>query len=400
MELCTGGTLLERVKTNGTGGKFSENVAAPVMRQILQAVNYMHKLMICHRDLKLENFLFVSKDPVDKAPLKMIDFGLACRCRDGQKLSVVTGSALYIAPEVIESRYDQRCDLWSCGVIMYILLSGQIPFHAQTRTELFNKIRLGRFSLATPLWEPISTHVKGLLRGLMEMKPESRLTAHFALKHPWVCACDTVEPNSDLSIPSVSSIREGFAAYGTKGQLAQVALRVCARQLDEHKLAGIQRAFARMDKDGDGRVSPEELEAGFRAAGTHISRADLMALVNAVDANGNGVIDYTEFLAATLEQEAHLQEDICRKSFQVFDLDGNGTISSEELRLLLAVRRGVRRNIPCCGSVGTDVAGQLMREADKNRDGSIDFEEFKAILLDATTLHQDTVAPGSFRAII
>jgi calcium-dependent protein kinase len=143
MELCAGGGLAERLSKEGY---FSEVQVAGLMRQILRTVAYMHKKGICHRDLKPENFLFLTTEPIERNVLKIIDFGVSCTFEAGQSIKDKAGTPYYTAPQILDGRYTEACDLWSCGVIMYIMLSGVPPFPGKSDTEVWGKIKRGNFA--------------------------------------------------------------------------------------------------------------------------------------------------------------------------------------------------------------------------------------------------------------
>merc|ERR1740138_1913599 len=183
MELCSGGELFDRIIESG---HFTEVQAAILMQQIVRAIYYMHESHTCHRDLKPENFLFMTKEPIDKNLLKIIDFGLSCQFTLGQVLTTKAGTPYYVAPQVLAGKYDQLSDLWSCGVIMYVMLCGYPPFFGETDAEVLSKVRLGNFSFNAADWKNVSEDAKALIRMLLKMNPRDRYTAEQALNHMWV----------------------------------------------------------------------------------------------------------------------------------------------------------------------------------------------------------------------
>jgi len=130
MELCTGGELFHAISK---ARRLCEQDTAIVMDQMLRAVLYLHRLCICHRDLKPENFLFLTNRPINSNVLKLIDFGLSVACSPEEELTEVVGTASYVAPQVLFRKYNNQCDLWSCGIIMYIMLCGHPPFRGRNR---------------------------------------------------------------------------------------------------------------------------------------------------------------------------------------------------------------------------------------------------------------------------
>jgi tRNA A-37 threonylcarbamoyl transferase component Bud32 len=155
-ELCTGGELFDRIikKTETEEGRYSERDAAKVMKRILEGIEYCHNVHnICHRDLKPENFLFLTPNGDDD--IKIIDFGLSRFEEANTAMTTRVGTPYYIAPEVLGRHYDKACDLWSLGVITYILLSGYPPFYGDNDQEIFNSVRAGVFEFSSPEWDGI-----------------------------------------------------------------------------------------------------------------------------------------------------------------------------------------------------------------------------------------------------
>jgi serine/threonine protein kinase len=189
-DLCQGRELFDRIveksSENNVWPCFAEDAAARTMYQILSAVSHMHERGIVHRDLKPENILFETTD--EDSPVKIIDFGLSRRHNEvvDRPMSSLVGSPYYVAPEVLRKRYDRSCDLWSVGVISYILLSGYPPFNGATNRETHESVLRGRYEFHTGDWKDISPEAMDFVRRLLQMDPRRRMTAHQALSHPWI----------------------------------------------------------------------------------------------------------------------------------------------------------------------------------------------------------------------
>uniref|UniRef100_A0A0E0MMH2 non-specific serine/threonine protein kinase n=1 Tax=Oryza punctata TaxID=4537 RepID=A0A0E0MMH2_ORYPU len=177
MELCAGGELFDRIVSKGY---YTEKQAAEVARIIVSVVESCHSLGVMHRDLKPENFLFVSSE--EDAPLKAIDFGLSMFFRPGEMFTDVVGSTYYVAPEVLRGNYGQEADVWSTGVIIYILLCGVPPFWAATKQGVFDKVLHGKLEFEADPWPNVSEGAKDLLRKVLVRDPKERLTAHQVLR--------------------------------------------------------------------------------------------------------------------------------------------------------------------------------------------------------------------------
>jgi calcium-dependent protein kinase len=182
-ELCTGGELFDKIVDVKF---FSENVASNIMRQLLSAVAYCHENGVIHRDLKPENILIENSEEKDKDffHIKVIDFG-TCEIFKKKKLTEQIGTSFYIAPEVIKNSYNEKCDLWSCGVILYILLCGSPPFYGKNEKEIFKKIIEGNFTFRHKIWNKISNEAKNLVLKLLQVNPNKRLSAKEALEDIW-----------------------------------------------------------------------------------------------------------------------------------------------------------------------------------------------------------------------
>jgi len=183
MELCAGGELLALILESG---QHSEGQAARIMLQVCQALEYMHSQGVCHRDIKHENILFERRSSIEDNSIKIVDFGLACKWESGEVLKEATGTLLYMAPQVLECRYDISADLWSCGVLLYVLLCGYAPFPYGTEQQMVTCIRRGNFSFAPADWAGVSEDAKALIRSLLKMNPHDRFTAKQACGHSWL----------------------------------------------------------------------------------------------------------------------------------------------------------------------------------------------------------------------
>eukprot|EP00927_Polykrikos_kofoidii_P051922 TRINITY_DN4569_c0_g3_i1.p1 TRINITY_DN4569_c0_g3~~TRINITY_DN4569_c0_g3_i1.p1 ORF type:complete len:327 (-),score=41.62 TRINITY_DN4569_c0_g3_i1:32-1012(-) len=181
MELASGPELFDRVIESG---KFTEKTTVHCMRQILGAIHHCHERNICVGCPRLEDIMCMTHDEMDKVKLKLIDFGLSARLEPGTYLSATCGTPFYVAPQILAGRYDCKCDLWSCGVITYVLLCGYPPFFGETDVDVLAKVRLGNYSFNAADWKGNSDEAKDLIRSLLKMNPTDRFSADEAVK--WV----------------------------------------------------------------------------------------------------------------------------------------------------------------------------------------------------------------------
>eukprot|EP00386_Alphamonas_edax_P013436 GDKI01041499.1.p1 GENE.GDKI01041499.1~~GDKI01041499.1.p1 ORF type:complete len:517 (+),score=140.52 GDKI01041499.1:243-1793(+) len=363
MELCTGGELFDRIIEKV---HFTEKDAARLMKQILSAIFYCHSNNIMHRDLKPENFLFLNKEA--QSPIKIIDFGLSCRFAQGQVMTTKAGTPYYVAPQVLAGKYDEACDLWSCGVIMYILLCGYPPFYGETDADVLSKVRVGAYSFNPADWKSVSEEAKDLIRKLLKMNPKERLSAQAALQHPWIV---NLAANSQ-DVPLTHGMFDNLRSFRALNKLKKAALTVIAQHLNETDIENLRQIFQALDKDNSGSLTVAEIREGLNRLGREVP-ADLQQIIEEVDSDGSGVIDYTEFIAATIDRRQYIQEDVCWAAFRVFDLDGNGKISQDELKHMLGMK-------DIEDAVGAHTIKALLSEVDTNGDGEIDFDEFLAMM--------------------
>jgi len=182
MELCEGGELLDRIiNTQG----LPENDVKCVMSQAFGAVEHMHGRRITHRDLKFENFLFLTQGAISSTILKTVDFGLACLFTPGVLMTKKVGTTMYMAPEVLLEKYDHGCDLWSLGILMFCLLSGKFPFNEETNEGMAAKILKCRYWFPPGRWSRVSSDAKGLIKKLIVKRPQDRFSARECLRHKW-----------------------------------------------------------------------------------------------------------------------------------------------------------------------------------------------------------------------
>ncbi|KAG8048695.1 hypothetical protein GUJ93_ZPchr0009g585 [Zizania palustris] len=364
MELCAGGELFDRIVRKG---HYTERQAAELARVIVSVVESCHSLGVMHRDLKPENFLFVGNE--EDAPLKTIDFGLSMFFRPGEVFTDVVGSPYYVAPEVLRKSYGQEADVWSAGVIIYILLCGVPPFWAETEQGIFEQVLQGSLDFESDPWPIVSEGAKDLLRQVLVRDPKKRLTAHQVLCHPWLQMSGSA-PDKPLDSAVLSRLRQ----FSAMNKLKKMALRVIAETLSEEEIAGLKEMFKMMDTDNSGQINYEELKAGLERVGANMKESEIYQLMQAADIDNSGTIDYGEFIAATLHLNKVEREDHLFAAFQYFDKDGSGYITSDELQ-------------QACDEFGIEDVRleDMIGEVDQDNDGRIDYNEFVAMMQKSST---------------
>lgn len=366
MEYCKGGELFYSIST---GGYFTEVQAAHIMHQLLSVVAYIHDLGIVHRDLKPENILLEDKETT--YDVKIVDFGAAARLGPSGRLSGTIGTSYYIAPEVIHGTYNEKCDIWSCGVIMYILLTGKPPFSGSDDKEILEKVRAGVYSLDIPEMQNVSKDAVALLKKLL-CPQTARFSAKQALVHPWIQTMSVHEfRRSDVSV--MTNVLINLKSF-TQGKKLKEAVQtfIATQLLSTQETKELREVFREIDKNGDGKLSRQELlDEYLKTMDLESAQAEVDQVMARVDTDHSGFIDYTEFLRASLDMKKVLNANNLEMAFSMIDEDGSGKISAAELQKLLGGES------LCDDQVWKQIIGQV----DQNGDGEIDLKEFKDIVL-------------------
>uniref|UniRef100_A0A0D6QWJ4 non-specific serine/threonine protein kinase n=1 Tax=Araucaria cunninghamii TaxID=56994 RepID=A0A0D6QWJ4_ARACU len=365
MELCEGGELFDRIVARG---HYTERAAAVVTKTIVEVVQVCHKHGVMHRDLKPENFLFANKK--ENSPLKAIDFGLSVVFKPGERFSEIVGSPYYMAPEVLKRNYGPEVDVWSAGVILYILLCGVPPFWAETEQGVAQAIIRSVIDFKRDPWPKISDQAKNLVRQMLEPDPKRRLTAEQVLEHTWLQNAKKA-PNVSLG----ETVRSRLKQFSVMNKFKKRALRVVAEYLSVEEVAGIREMFNMFDTDKNGSITLEELRAGLHKLGQQANEADIQMLMEAADVDGNGSLDYGEFVAVSIHLHRMGNDEHLHKAFSFFDKNGSGFIEIDELRETL---------LDDLGENDTEAMNDIIREVDTDKDGRISYDEFAAMMKTGT----------------
>ena len=359
MEECKGGEVFDRIIEHIQSKKmYSEKEAANMFLQVMSSIEYCHNNGICHRDLKPENLLYLNSGSEIDNPIKVIDFGLS-QIFSNRKLKTKVGTAYYVAPEILKGDYTEKCDIWSAGVILYIFLSGDPPFNGPSDSAIYSKIAQMKFSFPDKKWKNVSNEAKDLILHMLAPEKE-RYTAKQVINHPWFKNASNI-PLTDLNFDS-----NFFENYLHGSPLKKVSLLFIASRLDENEIKDLKKVFEAFDREKDGQISIDELQKGLlQLKSTRFNNEEILNLFKTIDVDKNGRIDYTEFLAATLQERNYLQKEKLYEAFCVFDKDNSGHISKKELMEVLKTQKTQEGEIE-----------KYIKAADKNGDGVIDYKEF------------------------
>jgi len=369
MECCEGGELYARLQKRIV---FPDADAADATRQMFRAVDYLHARNIVHRDLKLENFLYDSDAP--DALLKVIDFGFAHVWNPATLMKAPCGSVSYVSPDVLSGKgYTNKCDLWSLGVIVFMLLAGYAPFSGDAQS-MKRLIKAGQVDWSRPgNWSEVSQDARDFVKKLLTRDPAERLDANAALSHPWLTQMASLHAphRPTLGTEVLLSLRR----YAGASRMRRAALQLLAQELEPDETRELRELFLGLDGDNTGTVSLRELtdairgrRAGAGGEGTDaeegywsylllwparmtrveprppvspqcaLRRApskEIADVFHVLDANGDHEVYYSEFLAATLEARSRLREDAVRRTFRRLDVDRSGAIGAADLQRVI-----------------------------------------------------------------
>ncbi|RLN42011.1 calcium-dependent protein kinase isoform 1-like [Panicum miliaceum] len=281
----------------------------------------------------------------------------------GKVFTEVVGSPYYIAPEVLQNHYGPEAEIWTAGVILYVLLSGVPPFWADTRRGVYDKIQDGHFDLESEQWQRISDSAKDLIRKMLCPCPSERLKAPEVLQHPWIC--DNGLATDLTRDPTVSRLNKLSAT----NKLKKLALQVIAEHLSEQETARLREMFKAMDTENRGVITLGELKEGLRRYCSVFKRTEINGVMDAPDSDTTTSIHWEEFIAATvplgkIEHKEHLMP-----TFTYFDKDGNGYITVDKRQ-----KPQVEQNMEDA------FLEEIILEVNQNNDGQTNYSEFVTMM--------------------
>ena len=359
---------------------FDEINAARIFKQIMNAINYLHSMNIAHRDLKPENIMMTKNDSLD---LKIIDFGFAITIPPGKREKSMVGTPYYIAPEVLKRNYNEKCDIWSMGVILYILLCGYPPFNGKNNRELYNEIQFREPDFSGEEWENVSPDAKKLIKMCLIKDMNKRPSAKEILKNRWLkINGKTLSSNLSQSFAKSfnTSVVKKMAFFVKENKLKQAVMKFITTQFDlEKEEEELRKIFKQFDTNNDGIITQKEFRTQLiKVYGENNSEEITRKIFPKIDVDKSGEISYNEFLTCLIDNKKILTVDKLDKAFKLFDKDNSGKLSVKEIKHVFG---------------GTDKQWKkIFSEVDKNNDGEVDFEEFKILMMGwNTTVHEEEV---------
>ena len=370
MDKCNGPNIIQAILEKIQKGEtFGEKEAAVIFKQLVSVLSYCHSQGICHRDLKPENILYFNKNP--DSPIKVIDFGLSkifgeikplMRGNKIEKniLSARLGTAYYMSPEVLQGNYDSKCDVWSCGVMLYLMLCGYPPFDGQNEHDIFKAISKKKFHFPEEEWRGISDDAKDLIKHIL-CDADKRFSADNILNHQWV---EKLAPNSKepLSKFNGNSLKNHENLY----RLIKFIIEFISTKIGECDINVLRKVFEEMDANKDGSLTINEIKMAVKKLEREgiMDRFEKFELANILETDKPQKIEYNDFISACLEQKAYMREQNLANLFMMVDYDGSGKISKQEIKFALN------------GEIDNENLNKLIQEFDLDGDGEVDYKEF------------------------
>lgn len=364
MELCSGGELFETIAKRRV---LTESQAAKVMFQLLSCLAYCHDKKVIHRDLKPENILLEEND--GELNIKVADFGSSCFIDPTGKITGCFGSAYYVAPEVVDGlAYNEKCDIWSCGIILFIMLTGRPPYAGSNEKQILENVKKRPFNPTNFKFQGVSPEAIDLIVKLLRFDLRDRISAVEAVNHPWIQHFRIGSTSSDLTL-AVNNLRAFNATYKLKDA---VFTFLATNAIAKAELKHLRESFQAFDINSDGKLSREELlKLYLQFTNESQAQIEVQRILEEVDSDRSGFVDYSEFLRACMNHEKVISTSNLELAFRQFDTNGNGTISAIELKEVLSGGEQLHES----------VWSEIIAEVDSNGDGSIDLKEFTQLMM-------------------
>ena len=322
---------------------------------------------------KLKRTLTLNSMKMKNFELKLIDFGCAKIFTKYKKnFEDTIGTLLYCSPEVLRNNYSKECDIWSCGIIMYVLLSGHFPFFGKTEDEITKKILSGKFVFNKKYFSNVSDKAKDLISKCLIYNKNKRITAEEALKHEFFA--DDINPNNIFEdVIDSKHVLNSLKNYSNHSKIYQTVLAFLSHNYaDKEEINRLKKIFYKIDLNLDGKLTKDELFVAFKEAGMEMKNSQLNKVIESIDFDGNGSIEYEEFIRVTLPKERLFTEKNLKIAFDMFDLNKSGTISFNEFKEILGIKK-IRDQ---------KVYKELLEEIPIKENEEMTFEQFKKLFLD------------------
>ena len=364
MEYIAGDNLF-RVLTDQKGFKFTERTISKIMTCLLKAVLFLHHNGIIHRDIKPENIVFV--EPDNFKALKLIDFGLSIQ-QNAKKDNRRVGTPYYMSPEMVRGNFNYASDVWSIGVILFIMVTGKQPFRGKSKEEVFDKIKKGAYDKNILNKAKCSKEVKDLIKKMLVTEHSKRITVESALDHIWF---KQFEKNKNINLVVDQEIIDSLKQFQYQNIFQKEIRFYLAKLCSDKEIIKLKNAFLAIDKDNSGEIEYEEIPKIFSELNIKASDTELKNIFSSMDFHCDGKVNYSEFLAATISTINFNKEEKLWSAFKYFDTTDSGYITLDSVMDALN-NSGV--------IIDEEGLKKTFNELQK-KEKKINFNEFKAIAL-------------------
>ena len=362
MDLCQGGELFDHLTGNKQNKKgFPECYVARLVRFMISSVAYLHSQGIMHRDLKLENFLFLTREP--SSSLCLIDFGLSKHYCAFETMHQVVGSAYYTAPEVLRGSYDYRCDIWSLGVIAYMLLTGSPPFNGANSDAIHSQIQNSEPDYSAKKFPRATPVALDFLKAMLNKDPNIRISLDDAIRHPFISQANEWNDGMAMKMSVSADVVTSLKNFSQFSKFKRLTLELLAFNMNTTQIAGLRDEFNSIDVDGSGTISLEEFKNSVMSA-HGLTDAGAEEIFYSVDVDRNTYINYNEFVAAAMGRRISIEEDHLMLAFDALDVHKTGKLNSEGIKSALGE------------SMSESDVEQMMKEIEFDSNGELDCIEF------------------------
>lgn len=368
MEFLSGGDLLTGITRKKN---YSEKDIAQIIHKLLSAISHIHSLGIVHRDLKPDNILYENKN--SDSEIKIIDFGVSRQYfKVNDDLNSIVGTPYYVAPEVLSGKYDKKVDIWSIGIIMFVLMTGYPPFNGKSKTDLFEKIKTK--DLPYPQKKDKSFYTPSavnFLTLLTKKDPSSRPSASELLNDKWF---EIIKDTSSIgNINIEKSILDNIKGFTLPNLFQRTLLKLMVKKLKSSQIQELNEVFKKLDKENTGYIDSDKIEIAFHNLNLPISKEDIKNIMTNCNLNyGNSQrVNYTSFIAAAIDKKELFSNEILWEIFKNLDTNEDGFLTIEGI-IKAFERTGKQKK--------DEVIIKMFNEVGLDKSSRVDFEEFKKLI--------------------